>query len=806
MQLFPGVITEQKLTGVDIETTDYEVFGEKQYGVILDTVLSKLSGITDCVLLDSLFACEGNSVAMFRESLYVLLENIKLCSWPTKKLDTLVRLIIKLYKTDCLFTVILRASFQYERIFGGKYKDFTEWEQLCQTLISVPERISNKMQGKVPDELSVEHFSRMMFLQIAKCLGVMSQATVEISIKPLVKLLSLCANFTRFDSARNFIQLITIWCNKRPEFDLLIQRIFRDIDQRSVDPFALLILQSSDQVTKLIGPAILERQSWHYVLCRKFPFLCFDSNDRLISNLVKHLGDLDQLETILKELVKIWSDRSALKHTLFQQHLYISKLIILSFKLVSKKVMDNDQLKADITTYLLEGVSVHLDSTIETVRALGMITAELLINTLNSNSENKLTFDYAGIKPDQQEVVNMLKTYDFYIDTLDMREEDVFEKLLKDATSKCSQTKTVAKLKLAEKGSPSEINQQVGQDVLDSDDEFEPYDTSNDMKASVKKRPKYLRDLIEGFREQKDHEIFLESINTAAELIHRQLPDDDVSLGIDILHLLCTLEENFYCENFEDLKFSACLAVLQVYPRESAEFLCEQFHAPTGKYSIGHKLLFLELLSAGASSLSAVKKEANTSDKELKNTIKMKIVGKTRKIASATVIKKGQENRFAKAVGSFFFPLIRGKHSGINVLYKPSGLRDDTTLILIHLLRTLAVIISCSANLGQLLNRMSVELLEAVWSLRFHTELKVREAVVACMGAVVVTLPEYVLVTELLPELLEARQWLADLVSSQVLYQDVDEYLKLFAAQVLLYIEQNVSLEKILKNISECNL
>ena len=141
-------------------------------------------------------------------------------------------------------------------------------------------------------------------------------------------------------------------------------------------------------------------------------------------------------QTLLK-LLGVWSDVSAVKHTAYEQHLYVTKALIVCAVFMTEAHLQQLQsgierhlcvcikwfasnadceiltymfslflsvtikhiqctsygmVFADILSRMMAGVQVHLDSSVHGVRRLGMITAEILSERLNISQE-KLQFE-----------------------------------------------------------------------------------------------------------------------------------------------------------------------------------------------------------------------------------------------------------------------------------------------------------------------------------------------------------------------------------------------------------------------------
>ncbi|CAK9830660.1 Telomere length regulation protein TEL2 homolog [Anthophora retusa] len=360
---------------------------------------------------------------------------------------------------------------------------------------------------------------------------------------------------------------------------------------------------------------------------------------------------------------------------------------------------------------------------------------------------------------------------------------------------------------------------------LDSDDDLVPYDMSHDTKASNKLRPAYLRDLRDNLVNEKtstNPDIFSESLEVCEELILSQLPGDDVSFAIELLELLVTLKESCYVENFELLTFRSCVAIVTIYPKECAEFLCREFYLEVDKYSVSQRLFFLDILAESAKRLSAVPVNENNENitneskmkpkkKEISNKVSLfinteksqhynvlysddfeefekpedrfedwreivdrRIELNTKRFAHSTKFPKTFKNKFGNVASSFFYPLLYGfgkQGTCIN-----SGLQifsDQENILLIRFLKTLSTIMVAAQNCI-LASKMGKEVLELSWVLRYHDQAKVRMAVIENIAAVLIAVPKDTVINELFETIIEIRLWLLDL-SQNIISGDHDK-------------------------------
>jgi telomere length regulation protein len=799
----PGPVTQQKLLGLDGGVDS------RFAAIVYPRLLSHLMDFTKVIpreVFDKLFVIESGDSIMFGESLIALVEAFDRCDGgPSSKLDLTVELITRLVQSEALVTSILDICSQKQSTNPVLRTSLTDsWSQIVRLLISLPPKLANKLKGNFPDTFIPEKFSQWLIGHCGKAVSLlylMKRHGVTISTEPLALLLGKI--FLHFRDSRATKQLIKVfdsWCSEREGFSKLASQLFSEMEQNCIESAAILVLQdSTNNVNKLLGDIVLTSDAWKFVLCKKIPFLTFNSNDMIIKNLIKYLHAVEQdspndgiLTKMTIELLQVWSDKSALNHTVYEQHKYLTEIIVLSVTCLAKGM--SEETKSSIKNVLLSGIPVHLESTIGNIRAIGMITAEIIINLLDdcAEGESTLQFNYSGMNPSQATVVSYFRELKEFKYMQEIKGgkcgDDLLEELLgMNVKTEMPQKveKKVSLVKEMEKVTLKAEEKKPLIEDLDSDDEFEPFDVSNDVKSSVKKRPKYLRDLIEGLLESTDVEIWVGSMEVCQGLVESQLAQDDLSIGLELLGLMIEMDKKFYIEGFDELRFNGALSVLLVYPGPCAEYLAREFHAEVGKYSVAHKLFMLELLSSGARSLSNPVVEKQKESK-WEDVVRQHIVGKTRKIVSPTVVKIGSENKFAQVAGSFLFPLLRGVTQKSAQIWTDFS-REELVLLLYNLLRTTAVIMASSVNCP-IAPRMGREVLEMSWSLRFHEELKIREAVISCVASVVLALPKSRLEDEMWDELLEARLWLIEIADS--IMSDME--IRAFAAQAVMFIDSHL--------------
>lgn len=844
----PGPLTPQMMLSVDTTQVVWDEVAEQCYGQLLEQVTRCFKpewakhGLID--RLRKVFVIDSGTDVMLSESLLALCQGVKACPGPCRKLDFILDTLKCVLSSEFVTSAAVFACKRHSESDFLAESYLQRWEDCVQVLVSLPNRIANKLKGKVDRFFTLECYSKVMFVLVAKALAYVSFISehMTLNLKPIAIFLSKVISSYKLNSApKQFFKLLNSWCSERGEvFIKTINKVVNMMETSCIETTSLMIFKncSEESVKLLLKAELLKISGWKYTLTMKIPLLTFYTDQKIITNLVALLGSVTNeeatnsgnviekghvLPSLILQVMSVWGDKTAMLHTPQEQHLYLSKLIVLGFNYLctSSQLPLHDMLKSSLHTKLSQGMPSHLENTTEGVRVMGMITAECVISHLNKLVKDKdkraeLQFDFTQVKKESAEIVNDVRRMSEFKFNADQEKtakgDDLLEKLIKETESTESSDlmlrniqNKVSSLKVSgEKGDNSKSTAEDSESELDSDDDFVPFDTSNDVKISVKKRPKYLRDLIEGLADEKDIDVWIGSLEVCEELVYKQLPFDDFTLGLQILEILLCLEKKVFCENFEVLRFSGAVAIIVVHPEPSAEYLCKEFHQDVGKYSIASRMLILDMLSAAAKILSAPKSSSNANQTKslvrIKSTepdwhivVKSRIDSHTRRICQP---KKppvvGTENKFAKVAGSFFFPLLRGSgKSTPGIVYRANtssaAHSEDPSLLLVHFLRTCALILACAEN-SPAAFRMGKELLEATWSFRFHQEVRVRESVVACLAAVTVSVPPSRLTGELLSEAMEACMWLEDVVSFRGVVgkqnSEVDEQCRAFAAQV----------------------
>lgn len=815
----PGPTNVQRITKIDRYSEYVYEFAENFYEKILSSLIEKfdfnfpvLNGTVNS-FVNQLFAIE--EAEFFIVSFLTLVAHLK----RSDKKDAVLAIITNLLDCEGIFLTICNYIIEEDTEDIIAVERYSKFEFFIQTLAALPNTVANIMEENIPHIYKsdsfcavlvfnmikiIEFFSDLLcqqkqFLQSFKCLSLLFSKTILFY-----------HNFHNSESLKDFIKILELFTNnsnKSAEYKQIITAILKNLQKSSIEPLAVIILQNltrSKNILNLLSKNLIHNKDWEFVLCKKIPLLTFYEKDdlKLINSLITYLSHTSQqhLFDLFLNLLTIWSDKFAFTHTSFEQHLYITKFIIVAVRqLNTLNLSDNERICIQKNVY--RGIPAHLDCGIDKMRVIGMIVGEIVTNLIKTpakeKEEIKLEFEYNKLSNESQNFAKMLQnlkeeadnrkicevpeiiskivsTYKIEENTIYVPPERKFSRN-KQKEFVAAENEFIVESGLNYKANTITIIDSTDFE-LDSDDDLEPYDTSNDVKVSKKSAPAYLRDLRDGLLETQDAELFVLSVENCEKLVLQQLSNDDASIGLEILEILLTLSPNFYVENFDSLVFQSCVAITCTYPAIYAEFLCKQFHTDTGTYSICHRVLMLDVLKESARTLSSLKSEEQTRKNDKTKTkrsaeietaekvIKKRLENKTRRFITHKSNMFQNVNRFSDVAGWFFFPLIYGYGKS---KFLPNTNADDDNILLINFLQTLSVVM-CAAQNCAIAPKMARELFNLSWFLRFHKEAKVRMAVLSMIAAAVLNVPKSILLNEFTDVLLEMRFWLMDVINPHI--------------------------------------
>lgn len=846
-EYLPGILTTQRFDGLDEENAVVKETWEKLYPDVLSALIGRIDTawpLDTNGLLDTYCACifapDGASPQMLLHSLKTLTSALE--STPlSRRCDAVVALLIHLVHSSAIFSATLRCCIDHSVARDPIHCHFLRetWEDCVRIIVSLPNRIANKLKHNAPPDVLPSKFSKILCFHIACCVSYISNSERPTDFVPLSILLNrVLVDF--HDVADSgviiLVRALIEWC----AMDLMKARtvvpmLLRSINKGGVESVSELILRESFdlgvKVENVIGKAVLESSDWKYVLCTKIPLLKYSdySDSRVLTALAHYLGESCEFRPLLKDLLlrllSVWSDRSALLHTPLEQHIYITQALILCS--ISFHFTDKEQYSPLALKCLFLGVQVHLESPVVQVRAIGMITAEILSKHVANMDTAEIKFDYSGFDKTSLDLIEMVRNLSVNFKPLPSLQEEGNTILISFARKcslfglACQDRDKVVEYTVKSPivyspllCAPSEETVQ-NDEALDSDDDLEPFDLSNDKPLADRKKPVYLRDMLEGLNEVEDMDRWSGSLIVCEDLVQKQMPQEDTSLAFNLLDALVALEPRFPLQDFSQLQLRGAVAVVCSHPSSCADYLSKLFHKESRTYSIQQRLFMLHVLTEAAQQLSSIPHssseehlntsvsatppstswhqsgymeevlnefsnlfpvETGTPKEQWKIEIDKRVAAKTHRISSKTRLPLSYVSRFAPVAGSFFFPWIRGLKQSCGTvaltLQEETHIDDDLGLLLRFIL-SLSVVMQCSSH-APVAPRIGAELLELAWSIRYHVEASIRLAAIGCVMSVLFAVPESRLLGDLRPSLVETREWLHSIVFGPLGVQDTN--------------------------------
>lgn len=758
----------------------------------------------------------------------------------------IVQLLVKLLQDDSYLI------FSFIRLSKSELDDRVamKLDQYLQSLLSLPDKVANRFKTDFPRAFELRAFCAILMVNAVKAFYVachinrIEQSRV-FNMTFLSKLISKV--FSLFKGEKNVLRtsvqiMLALAGNEMCRES--VRELMSGVQRSGIE--TIVKFSFGEEISKhtllwTFGDVWKSSSDWKFALTKKIPLLRFSENDQIVENLSFFLAseDIEVMKRVLMELLVIWSTKSHVNDTPFEQHLYITKFIVLMTQYLQDPRENSEKMKQ----LLFNGMQVHLASSDKKLQVLGMITAEVILGIIDKEvpDEEKLKFEYSDV--DQtivNEVVEVIRSFPDKVESSEslrvFEESDeseitiLMEKLLSIVDSNDSvESSAVGKFKRLEQETLEEsiTDQQPTSSTApnppkteldsDDDDDLQAYDDPDDLPSRREdKRPRYLLDLIQAFTSKEnleDPDRFELSVTAAEEIIKQQLPTHHADLGIDLLRIFISLDKACYMENFNELKMKTLIQICLIYPKESSIYLCEEFNSESSKYAITRRMLMLDILSETAKKLSKLEMKQddlelsstpiastrnklliklneeleNRNKKDAQKIIRRRLIAKTRRITSRTksLDENSGINRFSEVAGWFFFPLVHGFGRKQMIFKSGAQLKDEMdNLLLVKFLNTIAVMLLCAEN-SLVAPKMAKEIVNLSVFLRYHEEAQIRLAVLHMVATIILAVPRKVLINEFPREINEFVSHLGMIVKSSVINYEPDQECREFAKQLM---------------------
>ncbi|CAH1274266.1 TELO2 [Branchiostoma lanceolatum] len=682
------------------------------------------------------------------------------------------------------------------------------WEELVTILATFPDRMANKLQQRNSPAFYPEQYFQSLALSMWTTLEKVHGAIKASNDCSMAFLQLLLGKLCIQGQAGPVFRVLLPRLTRQTHQDFVWQRVscllLTGVQDRCVESLVShLVTQVSwyGVLSRLLGDGVLRNQKLKYILTHKCLFIRHYEQNLVVQNIMGYLAETPTrrpllIQTLLR-LLEVWSDSSAIKHTSYDQHAYLSKAILAGLAhLNSREKQENKQ---DLIRRLLEGVQHHIDSPVIKIRRLGMIVAESVTKTVDPDGQ-KLKFEYEEDE-ETSRLLSLLTPPSDPGDELEVEMET--EEVLMKKTSLPQREDTTKTSSGLQEGKMTSPQSKEGSDSeLDSDDDLEPYDMPEDVKKSKVKQPVYIRDCLDGLISNEDADRMEACLSVCEQLVRRQL-DNLEEVCVELVKILLHLQNNFAIPEFTRLRRSSMLATTVFCPLQVSQYLTTEFYAPN--YTIMQRLDMLEVLVGAAQELSQpIKQKKDTRPEPLvqllptpdeqtrepqhwRDVVQRRIEKNTRRFAKGASRPDPTPvaNKFNTLAGHFFFPLLKNYDSRQNTL----DMLGEDSLVLGRLVYSLGAILYAAAN-TMVARQMAKSLLEFVWVLRFHTEPYVRQSLLFAVSMVILSVPAHVLTSDLQKEIFEGQQWLQD-----VLEKDTDAECQKLAVQTLMLLQNTLQQE-----------
>ncbi|XP_074649235.1 telomere length regulation protein TEL2 homolog isoform X2 [Tubulanus polymorphus] len=673
----------------------------------------------------------------------------------------------------------------------------TMWDQLVAGLISFPDKMANKLKTENSDEFLPRKYIRYISDGILSAMEQAHSCLSKDSVCSLEFVSILCGRicFCGFSDIL-WDELLPVLI-KHAENDFIwrrvCERVITGVPDNCIESVIIPIIKRADwygSVHQLLGDAVINNHKVEFLLCKKMLLQRYFKEGKILQNIIGYLSLSNEgrklIPKVLLSLLRVWGDGSAIKHTSYEQHSYITKAI-----LVCVSFMDEQQLKQykdDVMSKVLEGVQPHLESSVPQIRLLGMFIGKHLIVSVDPQG-HKLEFEVEKtaeidelvkllVKPTRPDCVQLRR------DLHDMTIEDKdLHKVGKQETSDENK----------KQGFTCSENEESD---LDSDDDLQPYDMSHDVPVSKVKKPYYIRDCMEGFLSTDDPDRVELCLSSAEDLIRNANTNID-EIAEEFAKILLHLNDNFNTTEFSSLRRNALVALTVTCPVKAANYLTHEFYERN--YNIKQRLDILEVLAASAKELSkpstlndtagtcnaplikVITKSSRDEEESWRDVVQKRIESKTRRFGKGRVKPDVElvKNKFASVAGNFFFPLMLHFDRQENTL----RLLGEDSLVLSRLLYTLGVIMYAALHCPVAM-KMASTLLHFIWVIRFHSDCFVRRGALFATSMVILSLPGFLFMSELQAEITEVKAWM-----EYVIEKDPDTESKKLAIQALCLLE-----------------
>ncbi|GFS56892.1 telomere length regulation protein TEL2 homolog [Nephila pilipes] len=683
--------------------------------------------------------------------------------------------LLKRFLCEKSLTHMILHQCQRSGIWDPEYAMLSKtWNDLIMFLTSLPERIANKTKGQMHKIFCAECYVPLLMSSVIK---VLTSIHVKITqnhnctLEFLGKLIGkLCVHGHSELVVRRLFMELVIHCENDYVWRKLVQNLITKMPFCSLEFFITQLLFTIPwygYLDWILGEEGMKNEKLKCILTTKLLFIRHFKKEIILQNIIGYFAIVDSRRpifwTIFSSLVMNWADESALRHQNFEQQKYLaSALIICSGWLKEIKEISNAKALLD---KVLHGTMIRIGNSEQNIRNLAMIVGNLVVLSVDSNGP-QLSFEEIM---DKETFENFKKLLIIPSkpgkDSTFMEEVNCFKEI---------ESKTDKKKDQAVGKSTIESSNKISE--IESDDDLEPYDTSNDISQELTKHPFYLNDCLLGLIEQENQEWFEQCLRHAENLIESNA-DKVHEVAVEMAKVMLHLEDKYTFPDFVTMRHRILVSLTVHCPVLVADYLTSQFYEDN--YNIRQRLDILQVIGDSSQQLSQPKSSVKkieprnlhsaekvpaSAEKIWRTIIDQRVVAKTRHITKTkkNLSPERLENRFASVAGYFFFPLM-SKYDKTTKMLKLFG---EDSYVLGQLVYTLGAVMHAATNIP-ICEKMGHALLEFLTDVRNHQDVFVREACIFAIAAVYMSVPGYLLFSnEMTFCILESKEWLQSIIDN----------------------------------------
>ncbi|XP_034049064.1 telomere length regulation protein TEL2 homolog [Thalassophryne amazonica] len=569
-------------------------------------------------------------------------------------------------------------------------------------------------------------------------------------------------------------------------------KLLDDVPQRWMESVLTALVQAisgPEALSRILGNLVLSNKKAQFVITHKLLLLQYKYENRVLRTIMGYLAADRERRTLLIQVLRsvsqAWANPSAVKHTPLEQQLYVSKALLLSLSLLTDSELQ--ELRSDLLQCMLDGMAIHLDSSVVRIRRMGMVVGECLSSRMNIN-ETKLQFEYEHDNETKELLSLMAPSAG--------EEAELMHRLDSPQTNEISSSAQEVSNQNKPEAQPTRSDPESD---LDSDDELTPFDMSGDKEISQASPPRYLRDCLETLISSEDATRVELSLRFCEGLVRKNVSTTR-EISVQLTKVLLHMENKYSITDFLTLRQATMVALVVTDTIPVTQYLTTEFYSLN--YSLRQRLDMLEVLALAAQELS--KPTTNSRDASSNSAaatldltsypgdnlvhwqqiVEKRIQSKTKRFSKGPTKppQRATANRYSHVAGHFFFPLLRNYD-------KPQTTFDllgSDHLVLGRLIHTLALFMHLAVN-APVATQLGRALLDFVWTVRYHADQMVRRGVLFAVCSVFMSMPSHNLLVDLGDQLLETRNWLADVAEG-----DPDADCRRLAAQSLVMLDESL--------------